>query len=191
MKNDGSVKTAHQSSEQRVQFKQDERSKMANVDLIFQPAPSQELAEFDLNVLTQQFRVPRVTDWTIPQAFLCLLLSAAVSDGHLAPEELAEIHCLSIRSRALKSLGAAGLVKANAEVSQRLKDRPRGLQEACEALPDDLRLPVFSHCVEIVLADGELLQPEVEYLSKIADYMGIAPEDAQYVMKALLIKNRV
>jgi uncharacterized tellurite resistance protein B-like protein len=165
--------------------------KMNNVDLIFQQAQTTELAEMDINVLAQQFHVPRVTDWTIPQAFLCLLLSAAVADGVLAPEEMAEIQSLSIRSRSLKSLGPAGLVRANAEVSQRLKDRPRGLQEACEALPMDLRLPVFAHCVEIVLADGELLQPEVEFLNRITEFMDIAGEDAQFVMKALLIKNRI
>lgn len=164
---------------------------MNNVDLIFQQAQTTDLAEIDVNVLTAQFRVQRVTDWTIPQSFLCLLLSAAVSDGHLAPEEMAEIQCLSIRSRTLKSLGPAGLVKANADVSQRLKERPRGLQEACEALPMDLRLPIFGHCVEIVLADGELLQPEVEFLNTITNHLDISGDDAQFVMKALLIKNRI
>ncbi|MET0545637.1 MAG: TerB family tellurite resistance protein [Caulobacterales bacterium] len=163
---------------------------MANVDLIFQPTRSNELAALDLNVLSEQFRVSSVTDWTIPQAFLCLLLSAAVSDGHLAPEEMAQIQCLSVRSRALKALGPAGLVKANAEVNKRLKERPHGLQEACEVLPPDLRLPMFAHCVDIVLADGQLLQPEVDFLNRITAYLDLNPDDAQFVMKALLIKNR-
>jgi uncharacterized tellurite resistance protein B-like protein len=170
---------------------QDDRHKLNNLDLIFQQAPPSELAEYDMTLLTQQFRLQRVTDWTIPQAFLCLLLSAAVSDGHLAPEEMAEIQCLSVRSRTFKPLGAAGLAAANAEVAKRLKERPRGLQEACEALPSDLRLPIFAHCVEIVLADGELLQLEIEFLNRITGYLDISSDDAQFVMKSLLIKNRI
>ena len=120
-----------------------------------------------------------------------LLLAAAVSDGHLAPEEQAEITALGQRSRALKALDNKTLGAINAEVTKRLRDRPKGLEEACQALPNDLRLPIFGHCVEIVLADGVLLQSEIEFLNKIMMHLDIAPADAQFLIKALLIKNRV
>lgn len=178
---------------QRVKF--DEAAAMSGPDLIFTPQPSlpatQDASQLELSVLTEQFRMPTVTDWTIPEAFLCLLLAAAVSDGHLAPEEQAEITALGQRSRALKALDAKTLGQINSEVTKRLRDRPRGLEEACQALPNDLRLPIFGHCVEIVLADGVLLQSEIEYLNKIMMYLDIAPADAQFLIKAMLIKNRV
>jgi uncharacterized tellurite resistance protein B-like protein len=163
---------------------------MTNLDLIFQPTPAKERSEFDLNVLTEKFRSQLVTDWTIPQAFLCLLLSAAVSDGNFSQEERVEVQSLCLRSRALKAVGVNGLAAANAEVAQRLKDRPKGLQEACESLPADMRLPVFAHCVDIILSDGELLQPEGEFLTKITGYLGVPLADAQRVMEVMLIKNR-
>ena len=56
---------------------------MTNVDLIFQPTPPKERSEFDLNMLTEKFRSQVVTDRTSPQAFLCLLLSAAVADARI------------------------------------------------------------------------------------------------------------
>ena len=36
-----------------------------------------------------------------------------------------------------------------------------------------------------------LLQSEIEYLNKIMMYLDIAPADAQFLIKAMLIKNRV
>ncbi len=157
---------------------------------IFNPTPKEERSEFDLNALTEKFRSQIVTDWTIPQAFLCLLLSAAVADGNFSQEEKNEIQALCLRSRALKSLGANALAQANAEVAKRLKERPKGLQEACETLPADMRMPVFAHCVDIILSDGELLQPEAEFLTKVSEYMSIAKADAQRIMEVMLIKNR-
>ncbi|MET0545634.1 MAG: tellurite resistance TerB family protein [Caulobacterales bacterium] len=161
-----------------------------SLDLIFQATPPKERAEFDLGALTEKFRSTMVTDWTIPQAFLCLLLSAAVADGNFSQEERVEVQSLCLRSRALKAIGVNALAQVNAEVAQRLKERPKGLQEACESLPADLRLPVFAHCVDIILSDGELLQPEAEFLTKVTGYLGIPIAEAQRVMEVLLIKNR-
>ena len=123
-------------------------------------------------------------------AFLCLLLSAAAVDGNVALEEQAEIYALARRSRALKSVNANQLAAANASVNQRLKDRPNGLQEACLSLPADMRLPVFAHCVDIILADGSLLPVEADFLNKIMTFMGLDAVDGKRVMEVLLVKNR-
>jgi len=126
----------------------------------------------------------------VPEAFLCLLLSAAAVDGNVALEEQAEIYALARRSRALKSVNANQLAAANASVNQRLKDRPNGLQEACLSLPADMRLPVFAHCVDIILADGSLLPVEADFLNKIMTFMGLDAVDGKRVMEVLLVKNR-
>jgi uncharacterized tellurite resistance protein B-like protein len=73
---------------------------------------------------------------------------------------------------------------------QRLKDRANGLQEACESLPMDMRLPVFAHCVDIVLADGALLAIEAEFLNKITSFMALEAGDAKRILEVLLVKNR-
>jgi uncharacterized tellurite resistance protein B-like protein len=165
---------------------------MPDVLNIFQAAPEPAPAKsaFDLNTLTEQFKTTRATDWSIPEAFLCLLLSAAAADGNVAQEEQVEIQALARRSRALKTVSASQLAAANATVTQRLKDRPNGLQEACESLPMDMRLPVFAHCVDIVLADGALLAIEAEFLNKMMAYLGLDANDGKRILEVLLVKNR-
>ena len=164
---------------------------MSDVLNIFQAAPEPaKSASFDLDKLTEQFKQQRNTDWSVPEAFLCLLLSAAAADGNVALEEQSEIYALARRSRALKTVNANQLAGANAAVNQRLKARPNGLQEACESLPVDMRLPVFAHCVDIILADGALLPIEAEFLNKIMAFLGIEAADGKRVMEVLLVKNR-
>ena len=53
-----------------------------------------------------------------------------------------------------------------------------------------MRLPLFAHCVDIVLSDGLLVPPEVDFLDRVMTFMGIDPHDGQRVMEVLLIKNR-
>ena len=73
---------------------------MAEVLNIFQAAPEPaRTSSFDLDKLTEQFKQQRNTDWSVPESFLCLLLSAAAADGNVALEEQAEIHALVRRSR--------------------------------------------------------------------------------------------
>lgn len=164
---------------------------MSDVLNIFQAAPeAAKSSSFDLDKLTEQFKQQRNTDWSVPEAFLCLLLSAAAADGNVALEEQAEIYALARRSRALKTVNANQLAGANAAVNQRLKARPNGLQEACESLPMDMRLPVFAHCVDIILADGALLPIEAEFLNKIMAFLGIEAADGKRVMEVMLVKNR-
>ena len=164
---------------------------MAEVLNIFQAAPEPaRTSSFDLDKLTEQFKQQRNTDWSVPESFLCLLLSAAAADGNVSLEEQAEIHALARRSRALKSVNPNQLAAANAAVSQRLKARPEGLREACESLPLDMRLPVFAHCVDIILADGALLPVEADFLNKIMSFLGLESADAKRVMEVMLVKNR-
>ena len=97
---------------------------------------------------------------------------------------------LTRRSRVLKSVDARQLAQANAVATERTRNRPDGLREACEALPEDMRLSVFAHCVDIVLADGALLPAEADFLNRITAYFDLAELDARRVMEAILIKNR-
>jgi len=163
---------------------------LANTVRLFEVAEPASAAPNDFEKLVEQFKRQRNIDWSVPEAFLCLLLSAAISDGHFSAEEQLEIEALSRRSRALKSISAAQLASANATINLRLKTRPEGLREACESLPADMRLPLFAHCVDIVLADGQLLPTEMDFLNRIMAMMEINPVEGKRVMEVLLIKNR-
>ena len=54
----------------------------------------------------------------------------------------------------------------------------------------DMRLPVFAHCVDIVLADGALLAIEAEFLNKVMAFLGLDPNDGKRILEVLLVKNR-
>lgn len=161
---------------------------MPSIENIFQAAPGQ--SNFDIKTLTSQYQHPKATDWKIPESFMCLILSAAIADGNFAPEERSEIGALAKRSRVLKSLTPAELEATNAVVKQRSETRADYLQEACESLPTDLRLSLFAHCVDIILADGELQQSEADFLNRIIAFMTIPQVDAERIMGVLLVKNR-
>lgn len=130
------------------------------------------------------------TDWSVPEAFLCLLLSAVSADGVFAREEQEEVKALLMRSRALKSLNQTQLAHANAAIQKRLADRRTGLDEACNTLPKDMRLCVFAHCVDIILSDGSLVRQEAEYLNRIVGLLGLEQAEAHKVMEVLLVKNK-
>jgi uncharacterized tellurite resistance protein B-like protein len=157
----------------------------------FQAPPERPPAtNFNLEKLAAEFGQNRNSDWSVGEAFLCLLLCAVSADGIMAREEQEEVKALLMRSRALKSLNQNQLAAANAVIQKRLAERKNGLEEACTSLPSDMRLPVFSHCVDIILSDGNLAPVEADFLNRITGMLGLEAADAKQVMEVLLIKNR-
>jgi uncharacterized tellurite resistance protein B-like protein len=158
-------------------------------DDIFAASTVEEKSPFNLERLADNFRFKK-TDWTIPEAYLGIMLAAANCDGNLSAEEANEIRSLALRTRTLKALAPNELSRANQVVEQRLRERTDGLKQACETLPADMCLPVFAHCVDIILADGELMKPEAEFLQNLIPMLDIDPNNARRVMEVLLLKNQ-
>ncbi|MEL7479952.1 MAG: tellurite resistance TerB family protein [Pseudomonadota bacterium] len=159
------------------------------LEALFKPTTVEKKGSLpDLDALSLDFKA--ATDWTIPEAYLCLIISAAFSDGDLAPEEKQEIAALVTRSRTMKRLSQSELAKVNQTVNQRMQERKEGLEQACQALPSDMRLSVFAHCVDIVLADGELRQSEADFLNRITEMLTLDADDAKNILTAVMIKNR-
>lgn len=166
---------------------------MTDVKILFgdEPEPEKKAESFpDLSRLEQEFNENSESDWTIPEAFLCLLLEAAFADGSLAPEERDEIAALVKRSRTMKRLSPQQMAAVNQTVNERMRERKEGLREACLALPHDMRLSVFAHCVDIVLADRQLRETEEDFLNRISDIMQLDPNMTTAIKRVMLIKNR-
>jgi len=162
---------------------------MADFDVFLHVVPEQKM-ETNIDNLFGDYRRPKATDWTIPQAFICLLVAAAAADGVLADEEQAEIEALIKRSRTLKLLPPRDLAHAKSIVAQRLKERPTAVQEACDTLPEDMRQPVFAHCLDIILADGDFVPSEGEFLKTLMAALGLDVTKVQDIVKTLFLKNR-
>jgi uncharacterized tellurite resistance protein B-like protein len=154
---------------------------------LFQQATVEQKSPFDVDKLADRLRRGN-TGWSIPEAFLCILYSATAADGSFDPKEIEAIKSVVSRSRAMASLSPEALAKADDTVNERLQSRSNALQEACDTLPVDMCLSVFAHCVDLVLADGELLKTEADFLSDLARMLDLAPADAQRVTEVLLIK---
>jgi len=154
---------------------------------VFQAFVKEDRSPFNVEQLADRFR-HRNTGWSIPEAYLGILVSAAVADGGFHVEEQQEIMVLARRSRALASLSAPELAAANEKVNDRLQSRPEALKEMCDTLPADMCLPVYAHCVDIILSDGELQASEAQFLERLVPMLDIDPESARRVMEVLLLK---
>lgn len=165
----------------------DENVEMAGA--LFAPITVEKKAAFSLKDLITEFPAGQ-TDWSIPEAYLCLVLSAALADGRVVEQEAEELKSLSHRSRILKSMDANELAALNQLVVKRRNDRPDWLGEACRTLPKDMHLPVFAHCLDLCLSDGALVQAEADFLEALIDGFSISAEDARQVTSVLSMKNR-
>jgi uncharacterized tellurite resistance protein B-like protein len=160
-----------------------------NSPALFGPITAEKKPGFSMQELVTEFP-DHPNDWSIPEAFLCLILSAAFADGRIAEQEQEEIRALSRRSRTLKNLDQNELAQVNRIVLKRRADRPDWLAEACEALPKDMHLAVFAHCLDIALADGVLVPAEAEFLEKLIGLLTITEEEAKLITKVISLKNR-
>ena len=160
-----------------------------NSQALFGPITAEKKSGFSMQELVTEFP-DHPNDWSIPEAFLCLILSSAFADGRIAEQEQEEIRALSRRSLTLKNLDQNELAQVNRVVLKRRADRPDWLAEACEALPKDMHLAVFAHCLDITLADGVLVPAEAEFLEKLIGLLTITEEEAKLITKVISLKNR-
>jgi uncharacterized tellurite resistance protein B-like protein len=151
---------------------------------IFKPESS-----FDLEKLTASFAA-RGSRWSFVEAILALLLSAASAKGTTTPESEIEVHALARTSRVLKSLTPEQLGAINTRISRELKGTDAEIKELCETVPPDMRLTVLAQCAGIILADGDLMKLEADFLNRITAYFGINTEDAKRVMEVMLVKHK-
>lgn len=143
---------------------------------------------FDVEKLAEGFR-KRNTGWSIPEAYLGLLVATAICDGNWHEEEQAEVVTLARRSPVLCKLSMDELAAVNDNVNQRL-NRREALREACDTLPEDMVRSLFAHCVQVAVADGELVRAEAQFLETLVPLMSLDPEEATRILEVILVAAR-
>ena len=133
---------------------------------------------------------PQQPAWTTPEAFIAILLAAVTCDGELSAVEHEELLALAHRSRALKSLSPNQLGGINTRVAERLRDSDDALRQACMALQSDMRLPAFTHALDLVLADGELNEEEADFLNTLILHLKLNRDDVERVADVIVMKNQ-
>jgi uncharacterized tellurite resistance protein B-like protein len=133
---------------------------------------------------------PRPQGWAVPEAFIAVLLSAVTCDGDLAAIEHEELLALAHRSRALMSLTTRQLAEINVKVAERLRQSDDAFADACAAIPEEMRLSLFAHALDLVLADGDLNQDEADFLNALILNLKLDREGVERVADVIMLKNR-
>lgn len=128
--------------------------------------------------------------WSTPEAFVAVLLAAVTCDGDLAAIEHEELLALAHRSRALMSLTTRQLSELNVKVIGRLRDEEEALAQACAAIPEEMRLSLFAHALDLVLADGDLNQDEADFLNALILNLNLDRDGVERVADVITLKNR-
>lgn len=130
--------------------------------------------------------------WSAPEGFFAILFSAVTCDGELDRLEQEGLLALVHRSRALKAMTAEDLAALNTRVVAKLRESPaEALEAACKALPNEMRLPAFAQALDLILADGDLSQPEAAMLNALASHLDLPAQDVKRVAEIIILKNRV
>lgn len=153
------------------------------------PSPSAE-AKNPLSWSSLISAAPEPEGWSVPEAFVAVLLAAVTCDGDLASVEHEEILALAHRSRALKTLTVAQLSELNVKALARLRDESGALADACAALPAEMRASVFAHALDLVLADGELTIDEADFLNTLILGLKLDREIVAKISDVIVLKNQ-
>ncbi len=126
------------------------------------------------------------------EAFAGILLAAAAADGHIADEEARGLFSALSRMKLYSSFTEEKFQRMMDVLLRVLKKGgPEALIErAVPALPQRLRAPAFCNAVDIVLADGTVEDEEKELIEKLKTALEISDNDAQLIVKVMIIKNR-
>jgi hypothetical protein len=129
--------------------------------------------------------------WSIAEAFLAILFSAAASDGDFSELEQEEFPALAHRLRALQQLDAVVVSAILSAVLARLAaGGEAALAEACRALPAHMRPSAFAHALDLLSCDGEILPDEAEFLDALVLALELNAATVQQIADVVLLKNR-
>ena len=147
--------------------------------------------ELDWGALVRAGLTGPAKAWSAPEAFYCVLFSAAGGDGAISHEAQEELLALVHRSRALKTSSGEELFHLNASVVERLRGGHDGaLAEACAALPSDMRASSFAHALDIVLSDGDLSEQEARFLNALIAHFKLDVANVRAIADIIILKNK-
>lgn len=123
------------------------------------------------------------------EAIMAVLFMARTSDGRVPVREDESFLSKIKRSRTLRPLGERGLIALESSVANRLSKI--SLQEACGAVPLELRAPLFAHAFDLLLADGELNEAEADFTNALILALGLNRTDVERIADVIALKNQL
>jgi uncharacterized tellurite resistance protein B-like protein len=125
------------------------------------------------------------------QAFFGLLAAATEADGFVAEEERDELIAICHRTPFFDGHSSDELKRMHAALAPRLVKKKLAdlTQHAARSVPKNLRISVFSHVLDLIMADRVVLQSERQFLERLQTLLEISDDDAGRIARIIKAKN--
>lgn len=121
------------------------------------------------------------------EAYLTVLLLCSSTDGDIGNFEVEVISKSIIFKQIFKGLNTGSLIKECFENAKIYKKNPNDLIDLC--LPHITnKEALFTHCVDLVLSDGNVGPEEEEFISTLSSKLDIGKERSQTIVDVLMLK---
>ncbi len=125
------------------------------------------------------------------EAFVCLLLASARSDGSVSPHEANEIEQAVAAMKLFRGSSYEARHGIFTTAAERIKQQ--GIEDvvraAVAAVPTELRATAFAVAVDLMLSDGRLTTSEQRFAEELRVRLNVDRELAAKVVDVLTIKN--
>ena len=130
-------------------------------------------------------------DWSAADAFLGVMTLVAVQDIRTAETRMRAVHEFAGRSPFLRKCSDKGLPHLQSGVVKRIDAAGcHALEQACVALPAEMRESVYAACIDILGASGLLSDQDRILANRLRVLLKMEPVLAQQIETVLLLKNR-
>jgi len=125
------------------------------------------------------------------EAFVCLLIAGARSDGSVSPHEANQIEHVVAGMKLFRGSSYETRYATFAAAAERIKQQgtDRVVQAAAAAVPKELAPTAFALTVDLMLSDGRLTAAEQRFADDLCRMLDVDREMAAKIVDVLTVKN--
>ena len=126
------------------------------------------------------------------EAVAAIAVAAIAADGYLLEEERQSIFAVMSNLHVFQKYSSRQRLKLLEKLFDVLRQKGAHtlVYSAKEALPPQLRETAFAVAINMVMADGTLVESEREFLQQLEQVLEISEACASQMIKSMLIKNK-
>jgi tellurite resistance protein len=130
---------------------------------------------------------------SVEQAIIAVVIAAMDANQHVSREEAWRAQHIIESMRRFRNRPRQQVNRLIDTVRTRIKERGKDivLREAVRVLPARIRPSAFAVAVDVILADAKLESAEKRFVKELAAMLKIQPQLADYLIRAMMIKNTV
>ena len=125
------------------------------------------------------------------EAFVCLLIASARSDGSVSPHEANQIEHVVAAMKLFRGSSYETRRGIFTTAAEHIKDQ--GIENvvgaAAAAVPKEIGATTFAVAVDLMLADGELTANERRFADELRGLLNVDGEMAAKIVDVLTVKN--